>query len=59
MIEQNKQEIAELKKKLEEMPTVAETTPAAASELMDRTKVGRVVECVLGEFVCTNVVHDL
>lgn len=46
MIEQNKQEIAELKKKLEEQPTVPEPSPAVASELMDKTKVSW-FECML------------
>ncbi len=40
VIEQNKLEIAELKKKLEEAPAVSEPVPAAAtSELLDKTKV--------------------
>lgn len=39
VIDHNKAEIAELKKKLEEAPAVSEPTPAAASELADMSKV--------------------
>lgn len=39
VIEQNKAEIADLKQKLEEAPAVSEPTPAAASELVDKTRV--------------------
>lgn len=39
LIDQLKSEIAELKKKLEEVPTDKEPSPTTSSELADKTKV--------------------